>query len=335
MRLPRRRVLLVALPLALAAGVALAAQQPSARRPSNAVINACVKKKSGKVRVVASLNACRRGESPLSWNVQGPAGGRGPTGAAGPTGPAGAAGPKGDAGARGATGTAGAPGPAGRQGPTGPQGPAGPPLASLESLNGIACHLAGVAGTSTLTYDAGGVATLKCITSGGGGGTGDVRVNEFMTGSTGAASNEFVELVNAGSAAVDISGFRVAYRSAAGTSDVTLATAPAGTTIAAGGFYLLGGSGYVGSHTPDQTFSASIAATAGGLAARDASGTILDSVGYGEATNAFVEGHPATAPPTTEAPGSSSNRIPDGRDTNDNAADFSVSASPTPGASNH
>jgi hypothetical protein len=338
MRLPRRRVLLVALPLALAAGVALAAQQPSARRPSSAVINACVKKKSGKVRVVASLNACRRGEMPLSWNVQGPAGSRGPTGApgvAGPTGPAGAAGPKGDAGARGATGPAGAPGPAGRQGSTGPQGPPGPPLASLESLNGIACHLAGVAGTATLTYDSGGVATLKCVTSGGGGGNGDIRVNEFMTGSTGAASNEFVELVNAGSAAVDISGFRFAYRSAAGTSDVTLATAPDGTTIPAGGFYLLAGSGYLGSHTPDQTFSASIAATGGGLAVRDASGTILDSVGYGEATNAFVEGHPTTAPPATAAPGSSSNRIPDGHDTNDNAADFSVSASPTPGASNH
>jgi len=28
-------------------------------------------------------------------------------------------------------------------------------------------------------------------------------------------------------------------------------------------------------------------------------------------------------------------RRPDGRDTNDNAADFSVSASPTPGSSNH
>jgi hypothetical protein len=338
MRLTRRRVLLVALPVALAAGVALAAQQPSARRPSSAVINACVKKKSGKVRVVASLNACRRGEMPLSWNVQGPAGSRGPTGApgvAGPTGPAGAAGPKGDAGARGATGPAGAPGPAGRQGSTGPQGPPGPPLASLESLNGIACHLAGVAGTATLTYDSGGVATLKCVTSGGGGGNGDIRVNEFMTGSTGAASNEFVELVNAGSAAVDISGFRFAYRSAAGTSDVTLATAPDGTTIPAGGFYLLAGSGYLGSHTPDQTFSASIAATGGGLAVRDASGTILDSVGYGEATNAFVEGHPTTAPPATAAPGSSSNRIPDGHDTNDNAADLSVSASPTPGASNH
>jgi hypothetical protein len=334
--------LLVALPLALAAGIALAAQQPGVRRPQSTVINACVKKKSGLVRVVASLNACRRGEAPLSWNVQGPAGSRGPTGATGPagtrgpTGPAGTAGPKGDRGAHGATGPAGAPGPAGQRGPTGPQGPAGPPLASLESLNGLTCHLAGVAGSSTLTYVAGGVATLTCITGGGGGGGGaDIRVNEFMTGSTGAASNEFVELFNAGATAADIGGFRVAYRSGAGTSDVTLATAPEGATIPAGGYYLLAGSGYLGSHTPDLTFSASLAASAGGLAVRDASGTILDSVGYGDATNAFVESHPGTAPPAMAAPGSSADRIPDGHDTNDNAPDFSVSSSPTPGTSNH
>jgi hypothetical protein len=340
MRLRRRRVLLAALPLILLAGVALAAQ-PNGRRPSNAVINACVKKGSGVVRVVKAGTACRRRESPLSWNAQGPAGPRGAAGATGPAGPAGAtgpAGPKGDSGARGATGPAGSTGPAGPRGATGAQGPQGPPgpgLTSLESLNGIACHLAGVAGTVSLTYDAGGVATLKCVAGGGGGSSGDIRVNEFMTGSTAAASNEFVELVNVGSAAANVGGFKVAYRSAAGTSDTTLATIPDGTTIAAGGFYLLAGSGYLGLHAPDQTFSASLAATGGGLAVRDATGTILDSVGYGEATNAFVEGHVAAAPPVTAAPGSSSDRIPDGHDTNDNAADFSVSAAPSPGAANH
>jgi hypothetical protein len=327
--------LLVALPLALVAGVALAAQ-PSGRRPSNAVINACVKKGSGQVRVVRPGAACRKKESPLSWNAQGPAGPRGaagPTGAAGATGPSGPAGPAGPAGPKGDTGARGATGASGPKGDAGPQGPPGPALSSLESLNGIACHLGGIAGTASLTYDAGGVATLKCVT-GGGGSSGDIRVNELMTGSAGAASNEFVELVNAGTTAVDIGGYKVAYRSAAGTSDTTLATIPDGTTIPAGGFYLLAGSGYLGSHAPDQTFSASLAATGGGLAVRDAAGTILDSVGYGEATNAFVEGHPAAAPPATAAPGSSADRIPDGHDTNDNAADFSVSPTPSPGTSN-
>ena len=213
-------------------------------------------------------------------------------------------------------------------------GPAGPSLPSLESLNGVGCHLAGAPGTATLTYDAGGVATLKCVPTGGGS-SAQIRVNELMTGSTGAASNEFVELFNAGSSAADVGGFKVAYRSSAGTSDITLVTIPAGTSIPAGGFYLLGGSGYLGSHAADQSFSASLASTGGGIAVRDATGGILDSVGYGDTTNAFVEAHATTAPPTTAAPGSSSGRIPDGHDTNDNAADFSVSATPSPGAANH
>jgi len=330
MRLPRRRVLLAALPLVLVTGVALAAQ-PGGRQASSAMIHACVNKKTGLVRIVA---ACRRGESSMTWNAQGARGANGAPGAAGPQGPAGpagaagAAGPKGDAGAQGAAGPAG---PAGQQGPA---GPAGPSLPSLESLNGVGCHLAGAPGTATLTYDAVGVATLKCVPTGGGS-SAEIRVNELMTGSAGAASNEFVELFNAGSSSADVGGFKVAYRSSAGTSDITLVTIPAGTSIPAGGFYLLGGSGYLGSHTADQSFSASLASTGGGIAVRDATGGILDSVGYGDTTNAFVEAHATTAPPTTAAPGSSSGRIPDGHDTNDNAADFSVSATPSPGAANH
>ncbi len=330
MRLPRRRLLLVALPLVLVTGVALAAQ-PGGRRPSNAVINACVKKKDGRVRVVAAAASCRRNELPLSWNSQGSAGPAGPAGRAGATGPAGVAGPKGDPGARGATGAVGA---AGRVGPTGAQGPAGPALSALESLNGVGCHAGGHAGTAAVTYDANGVATITCATSGGGGSS-TLRVNELMTGSTGAPANEFVEIVNTGTAAADISGFRLAYRSSAGTSDVTLATVPTGTTLAAGGFYLFGGSAYAGTRAPDQSFSTAIAATGGGVALRDSAGAIVDSIGYGDAVNAFVEGHAASAPPATAAPGSSAVRLPDGHDTNDNAADFSVSASPTPGSSNH
>ena len=330
MRLPRRRVLLAALPLVLVTGVALAAQ-PGGRQSTNAVIHACVNKKTGLVRIAA---ACRRGERSMSWNTEGARGANGAPGAAGPQGPAGtlgAAGPKGDTGAPGAAGPAGAVGP---QGPAGPAGPAGPSLPSLESLNGVGCHLAAAPGTATLTYDAGGIATLKCVPTSGGS-SAQIRVNELMTGSTGAASNEFVELFNAGSSAADVGGFKVAYRSSAGTSDISLATIPAGTSIPAGGFYLLGGSGYLGSHAADQSFSTSLASTGGGIAVRDSGGAILDSVGYGDTTNAFVEAHPTTAPPTTTAPGSSSGRIPDGHDTNDNAADFSVSSTPSPGAANH
>jgi hypothetical protein len=189
----------------------------------------------------------------------------------------------------------------------------------------------------SLAYDASGHASLTCTVGGGGGGGGGsstVVINEFSTGVTGAATNEFVELFNAGTSSMDIGGFKVVYRSTSGTSDSTLATVPAGTQLAAGAFYLLGGSGYARSTPADQSFGLSPAATGGSLAVRDASGALLDAVAYGTAANGLGEGQPTTAPPTTAAPGSSAIRLPDGHDTADNAADFRVTATPTPKATN-
>jgi hypothetical protein len=187
-------------------------------------------------------------------------------------------------------------------------------------------------------YQESGVAVLTCVPSdgggGGGGGIADVSVNEFMTGVTGAATNEFVEIVNTGSAAADISGWKLVYRSAAGTSDVVLATVPDGTTLAAGAFYLFGGAGYAGGAAADQSYSTSIAATGGGVGVRSSDGTLVDSVGWGTATNALVEGTVTAAPPTTAAPGTSAGRSPDGEDTNNNQADFVLDDSPTPRGAN-
>ncbi len=174
---------------------------------------------------------------------------------------------------------------------------------------------------------------LTCVAGGGGGGgtTGAaLRVNEVMTGNVGAASDEFVEVFNAGTTAVDAGGFKVVYRSASGSSDTTLATVPAGTTIAPGAFYLLGGSAYAGSHTADQSFSTGLAATGGAVGVRDSTGKLLDSVAWGTAANGLGEGAVAAAP----AAGSSDIRLPDGHDTEDNASDFAVTTTPTPGAAN-
>ena len=75
-------------------------------------------------------------------------------------------------------------------------------------------------------------------------------------------------------------------------------------------------------------------ASAGGLGLRDPAGELVDSVGYGTATNDFVEGTPAPAPPVSASPGSSAIRLPDGHDIDSNSADFSVSTRPTPKAAN-
>jgi len=311
-------------------------------------IHACAKKNGGRLRAVDGAAKCRRDERALQWNVQGPkgdpgaqgsagpAGPAGQTGAAGPIGPAGPVGPPGASGATGPAGAQGAQGPAGPQGATGPAGPKGNPgagVSSLEDLNGVACHAGGQSGTVDVTYDASGHAVITC-TAGGGGGSGPIKVNEFSTGVTSAATNEFVELYNSGATSVDVSGYKVVYRSATGTSDTTLATLPDGTALTAGAFYLLGGSGYAGTVSADQSFGTSIAATGGSLAVKSSTGTLLDAVAYGTAANGLGEGTPAAAPPTTAAPGSSDIRLPDGHDTDANAADFAVSAHPTPKAAN-
>ena len=342
-----RLVSLVAASLAAAGGAALAGASLD-----GGVVNACRNAANGHVRIVDSAGDCRNHEEALSWNQSGPQGPAGPAGPAGPQGaqgaqgaqgPAGAAGAqgaKGDTGAAGAQGPAGPAGPAGPVGPAGPQGPKGDPgtggggLTSLGDLDGLACTDGGQAGTTDLTFDATHHAILTCVLGGGGGGggggTGTVKVNEVMTGNTGAASDEFVELFNAGTTAVAIGGWKIVYRSAAGTSDSTLAIIADGTTLAPGAFYLAGGSAYSGTPAADSSFTIGMAGTGGGVGIKDGTGALVDSVGYGTATNAFVEGTVAAAP----AAGESIGRSPDGHDTSANAADFSIDSTPTPKATN-
>jgi hypothetical protein len=161
-----------------------------------------------------------------------------------------------------------------------------------------------------------------------------VRVNEVQTGTSSSAADEFVELANPSTLAVDVSGWKVVYRSAAGTTDTTLATIPDATSLAPGAFYLIAGAAYAGVSQPAQTFSTGLAAGGGGVGIRDGAGALVDSAGWGTASNALVEGSPAPAPPASAAPGTSIARIPDGRDTDDNAVDFVVSSTATPGSAN-
>jgi hypothetical protein len=276
-------------------------------------IRACARLNDGRLRAVDPAAPCRNKERPLEWNLQGP---KGDTGAPGTEGAPGPAGPAGPAGAD------------GQPGPQGPPGNPGPALTSLEGLEGLACNAGSQNGKTSLSYDAARRAVITCVATGAQAPA--IKVNEFSTGVSGAATNEFVELVNAGASPSDISGFKVVYRSASGTSDTTLATLPTGALLAPGDFYLLGGSGYAGGLAPDQSFGAAIAATGGSIAIRDANGALLDAVAYGTATNGLGEGSPSPAPPATASPGSSAVRLPDGRDTQDNAADFSVTGTPTP-----
>jgi hypothetical protein len=330
-----RLIGLVAALLGLAGGVAYATIPGS-----DGVIHGCYAKSGGALRVLdASVTGCKSGETSLDWNVRGPAGPQGAAGAVGPIGPAGSAGPvgpagpKGDAGSAGPKGDAGAAGPQGPAGPQGAKGDPGSALTSIDGLAGLACTRGGVSGSISVDYDGEGHIVLTCVTSvgggggGGGGGTPLVRINEFSTGTLSSTSDEFVELVNVGTAPADLAGYRLVYRSASGTTDVQVASL--GGWIAPASFFLLGGSGFTGA-AADQRFTTGLAQTGGGIALYDPTGAIVDSVGWGTATNGFVEGSPAPTPPPVQG---SESRLPDGDDTNNNAADFSVTVS-TPRASN-
>jgi hypothetical protein len=149
--------------------------------------------------------------------------------------------------------------------------------------------------------------------------------------STGNPADEFIELYNSCSAAVVLAGYQVVYRAAAGTSDIVLITFTT-QTIPGKSFFVLAGTGYLGSNA-DAQFNGGgtgqLAAAGGGLQLRSATSTVLDSLGYGTATNAFIEGTVADVPTAVASIG----RVPDGHDTNDNHNDFAL-LSPTPRAKN-
>jgi hypothetical protein len=153
-------------------------------------------------------------------------------------------------------------------------------------------------------------------------------VNEIMTGGPSSGADEFVEVLNPCPVTIDLTGARLVYRSAAGSSDSTLVGWSDGALLAPGMRLVYGGATFAGPRDGD--LGAGLSGTGGGVAIRASGGSVVDSVGYGTATNAFVEGAAAPAP----AAGSSIGRLPDGADTDQNATDWLPMATPTPGAPN-
>jgi hypothetical protein len=83
----------------LALVVAMGGFAVAANSAPKGTFTACLKTRTGALRVVSAGKHCRRGESKVTWNQQGPVGATGPTGPTGVAGPTGLPGVKGDAGA--------------------------------------------------------------------------------------------------------------------------------------------------------------------------------------------------------------------------------------------
>ena len=155
-----------------------------------------------------------------------------------------------------------------------------------------------------------------------------VVINEFRLRGPAGAADEFIELRNDSSTPVSIGGWRLEASDASGGT-TTRRILPAGISLGPGCHFLLANSNTVGgpySGGPsDETYGVAIVDD-GGLALRNASGTIVDAVGL-SAGSAFGEG-------TRLAQFGSANtdrsykRI--GVDTDNNAADFTLSSPSTP-----
>ncbi len=156
-------------------------------------------------------------------------------------------------------------------------------------------------------------------------------VSQVQTGSGSDADVEFIEIYNASGSDINLNGYKVVYRSASGFSDLSVYTFAASDVIPAHGHFLLVHQGKSVGAAPDATFTTSIGRAGGGLAIRDAGDAIVDSLGWGSATNIFVEGSPAMAAPNDQSmerkPGGS---LGNGTDTDNNLADFQVLVTPDP-----
>jgi hypothetical protein len=172
-------------------------------------------------------------------------------------------------------------------------------------------------GASRFTWGGGGSPVVQNVSDPARIVSAPVEINEVQTGTTTTPNQQFVELYNPGTTPADVSGWQLEYTSASagrGTPVITtLATFPSGTSIAPGGYYLIGGAGYVSAGTQPadnqsftQTSATQLSLTGGGIAIADSTGFVVDSLGYGvnvnggyaisayqRASNEFVESCPA------------------------------------------
>lgn len=290
--------------VSVAAGVAVAA---STGDGTANVIHGCKHPSGGWLRQVADPTQCRRRETPVSWNIEGP---------------------KGDP---------GEPGPAGPAGPKGDKGDPGTVVSGLKTLEGVPCVAEdSAAGEIKVTVGAGGDVTLTCEAAP------DEQppppppppaeqaklvVNEVDYDQVGTDGNGFVEIHNAGAAAADLSN--VALVAVNGGDNAEYDRVALTGSLAAGGYLAVAIELQNGS--PD------------GIALLDGT-TLVDALSYegaitaatiGGQTYNLVEGTvlPASVEDSNTVAGSLI-RHPDGKDTNDAAADWAFTTTITRGAAN-
>ncbi len=155
-------------------------------------------------------------------------------------------------------------------------------------------------------------------------------VSEVQTGGA-SASDEFAEITNVGPASIDLAGLELAYVTSTGSTVTRKASWATALLLEPGRHLLIANSAGVFGPLADATYTGGFAATGGALVLRAIGGAPVDAVGWGDATNTFVEGQPVGAP----VPGTSIERKPGGvggntLDTNANSTDWLAQTTPNP-----
>jgi predicted extracellular nuclease len=144
-------------------------------------------------------------------------------------------------------------------------------------------------------------------------------------------NREFIELYNAGSQAVDLSGWSLWYRLDDNKEEALVYAWTDRSDVPAHGHYLLVRTGQDVGNVGDVEYEIALFEKRGGLALRNPDGEMVDTLVWGEGPADYVTGTPAGPPEN----GASLERLPGGEAGNafssgDNAADFFPSPNPNP-----
>lgn len=156
--------------------------------------------------------------------------------------------------------------------------------------------------------------------------------------SGGKSTDDFIELYNPTDKAVSLDGYRLVKRTKTGTSDTTIKSFSSSDSISAFGFFLWANSDYTDiSVLPDAVTSQTIASDNGVALRKGAenTGEIIDSLGWGEALNIFVEGsvfstNPSAGKSIERKPGAEKSLFGNAEDTGNNSVDFALRESSDP-----
>ncbi|QRK13346.1 lamin tail domain-containing protein [Archangium violaceum] len=215
--------------------------------------------------------------------------------------------------------------------------------------NGIADPATGVFGTVTIIDPPVTVANHVVIS--------EFASKNLTSDGSLAHDDEFIELYNPTNAEVDISGWKLQYKSASTTSTFsTLVTLLSGASIPAKGYFLFAyknsstGLGYTGSVAPDATYTAQTSHSGATLQLVNSLGSTIDRLAWGTASTAGLQPEGSPAPLIDNAiagaslerkavssstsdsmgPGGSDANRGNGYDSDDNATDFVIRAARNP-----